>query len=160
MIVGSCSIMGISINRKLCERIRVLQEWIAALHEMKAEIVFRALPIPSILLRFAEQQNHFTAPYFSLVCKNLEPYGLQTAAKMAAPELRRLPLIETDLHELDHVFDAVGKYDGETQAEALNHAIAQLELQLEDARQQQAQKGRLYRAVGFSCGVALALIAI
>lgn len=114
----------------------------------------------NILQHIAEQKGSFTAPYFAGICGELERYGLQVAARRAAPELRKLPLTESDLRELDHVFDAVGKYDGETQAEALNHAILQLELQLKDARGQQAQKGRLYRAVGFSCGVALALIAI
>lgn len=160
MIVSSCSLIGISINRKLCDRIRVLQEWISVLQEIKAEIVFRATPITEIFEQFAGKQNHFTSHYFHVICENLRVFGIQTAAEQAIVELKRLSLTEDDIYELQRVFNAIGRYDAVTQAEALTRSISALELQLTDAKFQQSQKGRLYQAVGLSCGVALALLAV
>ena len=47
-----------------------------------------------------------------------------------------------------------------TQAEALTRSLAMMEYQLADAKEQLEQKGKIYRAVGFSCGLAFALIMI
>ena len=160
MIVGACSLMGISINRRLCDRIKILQELLSILQEIKAEIVFRAAPIPAILRNFADKPSNFTAQYFKSICENLQMFGLQSAAELSLHELRKLPLTETDLHELQKVFRSIGRYDTPTQVEAISRTISSLEYQLTDARLQQSQKGRLYQAVGVSCGIALALIAI
>ncbi len=160
MIVGACTLMGISINRKLCDRIRILQELLVIVQEIKSEIVFRAAPVLEIFHRFSEKETYFTASYFQSICENLQLFGLQTAAEQAISKLHQLPLTENDLTELYHVFDAIGRYDAPTQAEALSRAITALEHQLADAKLQYDQKGKLYQAVGISCGIALALIAI
>lgn len=130
------------------------------IQEIKAEIVFRAAPIPEILKRFTGKHYCFTSRYFQSIYENLRLFGLQTSAEQAMHELRQLPLTENDLAELYHVFDALGRYDTQTQAEALCLAIKAVELQLADAKLQYDQKGKLYQAVGISCGIALALIAI
>ena len=49
--------MGISIQRKLCDRVHILQELIDFLQELKAEIVFRAAPIRGILSKFAGKEK-------------------------------------------------------------------------------------------------------
>lgn len=130
------------------------------MQEMKAEIVFRATPLTVLLDYFSRKQNSFTAKYFKEVSENLQVFGIQSAAEHAMEELRKLPLTEDDLHELRHAFDTIGRYDAPTQAEALSRTITALEHQLADARLQQSQKGKLYQAIGFSCGVALTLIAV
>lgn len=160
MIVSACSLMGISINRKLCDRIRILQEWISALQEIKAEIVFRSTPITVILECLSRKEDNFTALYFKAVSENLQVLCIQSAAEQAMVELKKMPLTEADLHELQHVFDVIGRYDAMTQSEALTRSITALEYQLADAKLQQGQKGKLYQAVGLSCGIALALIAV
>lgn len=152
--------MGISINRKLCDRIHILQEWILIIQEIKAEIVFQAASVTSIFDRFAKRKNSFTANFFKSICEDLTVFGVQTAAEHSMAELKKLPLTENDLNEILHVFDAIGRYDAFTQAEALEKASLRLEYQLADARLQQGQKGKLYQTIGFSCGIALALILV
>ena len=160
MIIGACSLMGISVNRKLCDRVRVLQEWLIILQEIKAEIVFRAAPIPVIFQKLADKPYNFTSPYFHSICDNLQLFGVQSAAEISAYELRKLPLTESDLLALQNAFTSIGRYDAQTQGEALARTISVLEQQLSDAKLQQNQKGKLYQAIGVSCGIALALIAI
>ena len=160
MIVGACSLMGISINRRLSDRVYVLQEWLLILQEIKAEILFRAAPIPMIFRKFADKQNNFTSPYFYSICEKLQIFGLQSATALSVHELNKLPLTESDLRELQHAFDAIGRYDAPTQAEAITRTISALENQLSDAKIEHNQKGKLYQAIGVSCGIALALVAI
>lgn len=160
MIVSASTLMGISVQRKLCDRVRILQELISFLQELKAEIVFRAAPIMDILTKFAGKERYFTANYFKRVCGNLEVFGLQSAAEYALDELKKLPLTEGDLQEIYRIFNAIGRYDVLTQAEALTRSLAMMEYQLADAKEQLEQKGKIYRAVGFSCGLAFALIMI
>ena len=159
MIVGSCTLIGLSTNRRLHNRVLVLQEWLSILQEIKSEIVFRSAPITDIMRRFAEKENYFTSKYFQSIYSNLELFGLQTAAEQSKGKLEELPLTENDLIELNHIFDVIGRYDILTQTEALSRVIMSMEEQLQDAKLQYGQKGKLYQAVGLSCGIALALIA-
>ena len=160
LIVGTCSLMGVSINRRLCDRVRVLQEWVMILQEIKSEIVFRAAPIPAIFQAIADKQENFTSQYFKMIYNNMRTFGLQSSVELSLCELRKLPLTESDLRELQHVFDSLGRYDAPTQAESLARTISALEHQLLDAKLEHNQKGRLYQAIGVSCGIALALVAI
>lgn len=159
MIIGSCTLIGLSTNRRLYNRVRILQEWLSILQEIKAEIVFRSTPITDIMRHFAEKENCFTSKYFQSICSNLELFGLQTAAEQSKGKLEEMPLTETDLTELNHIFNVIGRYDILTQTEALSRVITSMEIQLQDAKLQYGQKGKLYQAVGLSCGIALALIA-
>lgn len=152
--------MGVSINRRLCDRVCVLQEWLIVLQEIKAEIVFRAAPIPVIFRNLADKQYNFTSSYLNSLCTSLQTFGLQSAVELCARELRKLPLTESDLRELQHAFDSLGRYDVQTQSEAITKTISALERQLLDAKLEHSQKGKLYQAIGVSCGIALALVAI
>ena len=91
MIVSASTLMGISVQRKLCDRVRILQELISFLQELKAEIVFRAAPIMDILTKFAGKERCFTATYFKRVCSNLELFGLQSAFAPASTNSDALP---------------------------------------------------------------------
>lgn len=159
MIVGSCTLIGLSTNRRLYNRVRILQELLVVLQEIKAEIVFRSTPVTDIIQHFAEKENYFTSNYFQSIYSNLEIFGLQTAAEQSRENLLNLPLTESDLVALERIFDVIGRYDVFTQSEALTRTITSMELQLQDAKLQYGQKGKLYQAVGLSFGIALALIA-
>ena len=117
-------------------------------------------PITIIFQKLADKSYNFTSPYFHSICNNLQIFGVQSAAEISAYELRKLPLTESDLLALQNAFTSIGRYDAQTQGEALARTISVLEQQLSDAKLQQNQKGKLYQAIGVSCGIALALIAI
>ena len=54
--------------------------------------------------------------------------------------------------------DVLGRYDGEGQRTALAHARAELELALEQAREDGEKRGRMYRVLGVAAGAFLVIL--
>jgi stage III sporulation protein AB len=55
---------------------------------------------------------------------------------------------------------ALGRYDQEAQARALTQTRARLETLLTEAEGERTRQGRVYRALGLACGLAIVIILI
>ena len=160
MIIGSCSAIGISMSNALRERMAALKSFIAALQILKAEIVFRALPIPQILHRIEEECSGPAAGFFSVTAQVMqkENTGFHPAAERQLESLKRCNLKKGDIRHIAEALHALGRYDAGAQAQALTAAEVSLQQELDDVRKEAAQKGKLYQAVGLTTGIMLALV--
>ena len=69
-------------------------------------------------------------------------------------------LTEEDAGILTALGPTLGRYDGQTQAQALERQRKKLEQNMAWAREEQESQGRLWRTAGLCCGAALALLAV
>lgn len=162
LIIGSCSAVGIFMNRSLRERTVALQSFIVALQIIKAEIVFRALPLGDILQIIGQACRGPAADFFQAVQAEMGDGGQSfwDAARAWLSSLKVNGLSESDLRHISSALHAMGRYDGAAQSEAIAHAVRALEQELESANRELSQKGRLYRAMGATVGIMIALVIV
>ncbi len=160
LIVGSCSAIGISINGVLGRRVQTLRGFICAFQIVKAEVVFRFASTSEILQDICEQCGGGAGYFFKSAQKLMskERIPLWSAADRLIPMLSQYGISETQREQIARALSAMGRYDAHQQAQALDIVIAQLEDELISARKEHGEKGKLYRAVGLSAGIMLALV--
>ncbi len=162
MIIGSCSALGLSLSREMTARQHALREQIKALQVIKTEILFRRAPLQEIASLLEHACDGRTADFYRLTVQTALKKGmtLQSSALRHRGRLHRMGLNKDDESAIMDVLQVLGKYDGAAQAETINRSIARLERSLAALREESASKGRLYRAIGVTAGITLALIVI
>jgi stage III sporulation protein AB len=162
LIVASCSAMGLRMHGALRRRSRALASFIPALQTIKAEIVFRAMPLPDILDALTRENNGAAGVFFGKVARRMavSEEGFAPACAALLPTLEGAGLRPGDVRQVQAALAGLGRYDAATQAEGLTAAIRALEEALSGARAELNQKGRLYRAMGVTVGIMIALIII
>lgn len=162
MIIGSCSAAGLFINKGLKDRISAIKSFVTAFQIVKSEIIFRALPLGDIMRTIEAQCKGAAAEYFVNVHQEMGGgrRGFWPACGLWLHTLRLHGLTEGDIGIISGALQALGRYDGATQAEMITKACTALEQELEIARQELGQKGRLFRAMGVTVGIMIALVVI
>lgn len=162
MIAGSCSAIGISMNIALYKRVSSLKGFIAALETCKAEIVFRRTPVPDILAMIVRDATGEVSTFFEQLSETMRQKHLSffDAFCKLRGRLKPLGLIDHDIDILNTAMSVMGKYDADSQAELLDSSIRRLEDELVLAKEDCSKKGKLYKAVGLSAGIMIALIII
>ena len=67
---------------------------------------------------------------------------------------------QSELAELEPLGEILGRYDFDSQSEALDRAIAALKFSLTEAVERRKSLGRVYGTMGVSIGVLLAIMLI
>ena len=150
------------MNRKLSERARSIKSFISALEIIKAEIVFRALTLPDIMEIICRECRGASGNYFLRVKKTMdeEKRSFWVSAGQWMPSLKAYGLTEADTRHISSALYCLGRYDSAAQAETISTSIAGLNRELEEAARDMREKGKIYRAMGMTVGIMLALIAI
>jgi len=150
------------MNKSLQGRVKALASFIAALQIIKAEVVFRALPLPRLLDGLARDGEGAAAHFFGGIGARMGERGdsFWACAQPALKNLKATGLLGSDVRALSVALHVLGRYDSGTQAEALDCGIAALSRALEEARAELGQKGRVYRAMGVTVGIMLALMVV
>ncbi|MBQ9535581.1 MAG: stage III sporulation protein AB [Clostridia bacterium] len=161
MIAGSCSAIGISMNRAIKKRISSLRSFISALQIIKAEIVFRSAPVPQ-LLETTDEIGGAAAEFFKRIGERMQTRSgsFWQAAQHEAHFLMESGLNASDSKNIFHALYSVGRYDAAMQADIINAALRHLESELKRVEAEAAQKGRVYSAMGITAGIVLALAVI
>lgn len=148
------------MSSALRERMAALKSFIIALQILKAEIVFRALPIPQILQRIQQECTGAASSFFAAAEQAMQQNktDFHSAAESQLESLRRYSLTKSDIRQIADALQALGRYDAGAQAQTLTAAEVSLQQELDDVRGEAAQKGKLYQAVGLTAGIMLALV--
>lgn len=162
LIVGSCSAMGLFMNKGLRDRAAALKSFMSAFEIIKAEIIFRALPLGQIMTILDKEALGSASHFFSSVGAEMEASQLSFsgACSLWVDSLKLYGLGKNDVGCISGALYSLGKYDAATQAEAIDKAVTALDYELGIARNELAQKGKLYRAMGVTIGIMIALIAV
>ena len=161
MIVTSCSMMGISLSSDLRRRSRALKAHISALQLIRTEILYKNTPLEMILAMLSDacgaQAAQFYQKTFAMAAQGM---AFSTAAERHCQMLKKEGLTAEDIDVIRGACQVLGRYDSASQSERLQNAVRLLEGNLDELKGVLHAKGRIYRAVGATVGIVLALIVL
>lgn len=94
---------------------------------------------------------------FSMAAQGM---AFSAAAERHYQLLRKEGLLPEDIEAVRGACQVLGRYDSASQSEQLQNAVRQLEQNLSELKGVLYAKGRIYRAVGATVGIVLALIVL
>ncbi len=160
LVVSCCTLLGLATVGRSAQRLRSLRSLLAALEEMKAELGTLLTPLPELALTLRLRAEQPAAEFFSRVYRLSEKKRLpfREAWERAAEETEALCLRPEEMKALSALGAVLGRYDAETQCEAVEHAIQRLTLFRELEEQDRSRKNRVSTALGLGAGVTLAIL--
>ena len=160
MIVVGCGMMGYLSSSTLARRTAALRSFVDGLTLLRSEIVDGRTPLPEAAALCARRCTGASARFFTAFCRELA--GVQDLAGWYGQILHRpeWDLLPEDIVLLEPLRAVLGRYDGALQAEAIQACCQRLQQNGERAREEQQRRGRVQRATGLCCGIALALLTL
>lgn len=157
MICGT--LIGLEFKRKLGVRVKSLEMFRSLFFEMKSMISHSGLTLDDMILDMSSryQDNKF----LSKACEYISCNSFREAWKMSLDELQgELCLIRDDVSLLIDCSNILGKSDIEGELDSLELINERLSLSIEQSRSKLNSDGKIYAAVGSSCGIILALLLV
>lgn len=149
------------MNSRLNDRVRALRSFMSALQVIKAEIIFRSAPLPDILKEISAKQSGAAGIFFGKTYLSMQKgKDFWSSCQKWTPDLYSFGLTDSDIKLISDALYALGRYDSHSQAESINNSLIALDAANKEAKELCAQKGRLYRAMGVTAGIAIALIIV
>lgn len=160
LIISACgTFAGLEFRRKMTVRIKSLMMFREVFREMKSMISYSGLAVHEIIneLEHAHSDNKF----ISKCSEKTHHCSFKTAWQMSVEELS----CELALNKDDEVFlcqsaEKIGKSDIENELELLDMICTKLDSMIEEANGKLNTDGKIYTAIGSSCGIITALILI
>ena len=161
VLIGGSS-MGLCAARELRQRSRTLEQFLAALDQIQAELSFRLTPMPELLQQLGQASEEPLKTFFQTCEGGLSALGEVSFSVVWNRALREeaLALLPEDRLSLEQLGAVLGRYDAEGQRTTLESVRVRLSQCLEDARGKQKKMGRVYRTLGVSAGVLCVLLLI
>ena len=160
LLVGCGSALGLGAVGTLQRRAAALESWRGALELLRAELEFSLPPMRELLLRSAQ-----TAPEPVKGCLNTAAHGLEELGERSFGEIwdRALggcvpPLTEEDVDILGRLGGVLGRYDAQSQRQAVERAGRELDGRARCAREELRRSGKAWAAAGLSLGVFAAIL--
>lgn len=162
LIFLSCGYAGYLTSSTLARRTAALRSFADGLTLLQSEIGGRQTPLLPAFRLCAQQTPGEAGRFFDQLGRLLEREPNRPAAELLRQLLEQgdWGLTEEDAGILAALGPALGRYDGQTQAQALERQRRSLEQNMARARAEQESQGRLWRTAGLCCGAALALLAV
>lgn len=149
LFLSGCTALGLARGMALRDRTACLSEFRRCLGQLNREMTFALRPLPDLLegLRVRGPAGEF----FAACVEGLEESWAE--AWQTALEETHLPLKEEDRQILWEAGEVLGRYDGESQRQALEGLAARLEENLAQARADENRLFRVYLALGITAGL-------
>ncbi len=152
--------LGLAAVERLTGRVNDLRELERAVETLERELGWRLAPLPEALERAAEGASGRVARFFRLcageaVSTRGRPFREVWVECISAAQLC---LRREDAAVLEELGGVLGRYDGDSQRQALERTAARLGSQLELARERRERLGRLYGILGVSGGLLLVIL--
>ena len=140
LLFAGCTAFGLLRGSRLRQRTACLGEFRRTLAGLARELAFSLCP---------------TAAFFRTCRRRFAEGGQESWAESwtAALEQVALPLEEADLRLLQEAGDVLGRYDGESQRQALEGLLRGLEGQAAEAAETARRLCRVYLALGLAAGL-------
>ncbi len=162
LLLGGSAALGFAAVRRLERRTRDLRELIAGLEVMERELEWRLTPLPELLRRAAEQAGDGVSAFFLMCAQGAERLNGRTFSEVWRQELTsaQLSVNEADRGLLEQLGGVLGRYDGDSQRQALAAAVERLEEQRTEAMGRRARLGKVYGVLSVTAGIFLVILLI
>ena len=161
LAAGSCA-LGLSAVGHLEGRVRDLRDLVAGLEVMERELAWRLPPLPELLERAAQATGGHAAQFFRLCAQGAGHLNGRAFRQVwtQGEEASGLRLEGTDRLLLEQLGAVLGRYDGDSQRQALAGAGERLEQQRLQAQAQRQRLGRVYGTLGIAAGALLIILLV
>lgn len=144
----------------LRRRAQTLEELHASLVWMEEELTFRMTPLPRLLERLGKDRQEETGRFFQEVERTLQKdpeSGLYQGWRQAM--VRHLTMLHPEERQvLLEVGQTLGRYDAQTQRQALGRGARRLAAFREEAQGEVRRLGKVYAALSLAGGAAVILV--
>ena len=161
LLVGAAGyVLGSMFADRLRRRVQELDEWQALLQLLQSDVAYGALELPRSLEKIARSVRQPTRTFAQRVARRLE--GHVRVQDVWREELERMRtqgcLAPDDIVAIGELGDALGQFGREEHARHLEHALARVAVQRQRAADERGRGERMWRTLGATAGMALALL--
>lgn len=162
LLCAGSALLGFCAVRHLDRRVKDLQFLIHALESMVRELSYRMAPLPELLQFAAAQTEGKVGLFFELCAQGAEHLNGRSFQRVweQAMEASQMRLESSDLEYLNQLGSILGRYDGDSQRQALEGAVQRLEEQRKTAAEQSSRLGKVYGVLGLTAGAFLLILLI
>ena len=162
LLMAGCCGLGLSAVNRLDGRVRDLRELSAGLELLQRELGWRLAPLPQALEAAAGGTHGQAARFFTFCAQESKQRAGTPFRTLWDRGLEQCPLRlnREDRILLEQLGPILGRYDGDSQRQAVENVLAGLgrrQAQAEDDRQ---RLGRVYGVLGLTAGLLLTLMLI
>lgn len=162
LLTSGSAALGYLAIKHMDGRVRDLRELTAGIETLQRELGWRLAPLPEALSRAAESVKGRAAQFFQLCSSGAEHLNGRMFQQIwrDAAEASQMRLEREDMDLLEKLGSVLGRYDGDSQRQALEIAGARLESQRAAAAAQRVRLGRVYGVLGLTAGLFLVILLI
>lgn len=162
LLAAGTALLGLCAVRRLDGRVQDLEQLTAGLEVMLRELDYRLAPLPELLERAAAETGGRVSRFFGLCAQGASHLNGRTfqAVWCQAAEAGQLRLEQGDMALLEQLGGVLGRYDGESQRQALAAASVRLEERHGQAVERRGRQGRVYGVLGLTAGAFLMILLI
>ena len=157
-----CGGLGLSAVNRLDGRVRDLRELSAGLEILQRELGWRLSPLPEALEAAAVGTHEQAARFFAFCAQGAGQLAGDPFRTLWSRGLEQCPLRlgREDRALLEQLGPILGRYDGDSQRQAVENVLAGLGRQQAQAEDDRRRLGRVYGVLGLTAGLFLALVLI
>ena len=162
MLILGCGGLGLSAVNRLDGRVRDLRELSAGLEILQRELGFRLAPLPEALEAAAGETKERAARFFVFCAQGSRQLAGIPFRTLWRKGLEQCPLLlsREDRALLEQLGPVLGRYDGDSQRQAVENVLAGLNRQQVQAEDDRRRLGRVYGVLGVTAGLFLVLMLI
>ena len=160
LLTAGCGGLGLSAVSRLDGRVRDLRELAAGLEILQRELGWRLAPLPRALEAAAGGTHGRAAQFFGFCAresKQLAGASFRTLWNKGL-EQGSLRLSREDRALLEQLGPVLGRYDGDSQRQAVENVLAGLSRRQAQAEDDRRRLGRVYGVLGITAGLFLTLM--
>ena len=162
LLVAGCGGLGMSAVSRLDGRVRDLRELSAGLEILQRELGWRLAPLPKALEAAAGGAKGRAARFFEFCARgagDLDGTPFQHLWQEGLTQCA-LRLNREDGELLEQLGPVLGRYDGDSQRQALEGVLVGLHSQQAQAEEDRRRLGRVYGVLGITAGLFLTIMLI
>ena len=158
LVLAGCSAYGLLRGLELKKRGDCLEDFWRFLARVSRELSFSLRPIPDLMAQ--TRGEGWTADFAAACLEAFAAAGRESWAESWRETLDQttLPLKEADRALLREAGEVLGRYDGDSQRQALAGILARLEENRGEARREAQRLFRVYAALGIAGGLFVCLL--
>ncbi|TRM12679.1 stage III sporulation protein SpoAB [Lentibacillus cibarius] len=163
LFIGTTTLIGFEVSRKLNERPKHIREMKNALQILEAEILYSQLPLPEAFEIIARQIPEPLSTFFHELHVSMHNAGtdLYSVWDRCVNELLETSSLSDIEGEIVKQFGrTLGQHDFAQQQKHIHLTINHLDRQLEEARENQFKYGKMAKSLGVLCGLFVVLLLI
>ena len=159
LVAAGSGWLGLSAAAGLTRRLRAVQSMIVGLELMERELWERGAALPELMAALARRCSQPAAGFFQRCAEGsarLEQVPFGESWRQAVDELELLSL--DGRAALLPLGEVLGRYEADSQRQAMEHARQALEREEQRAQEERRRLGRVYQALGLSGGAFLVIL--